>query len=54
MNETVDTIEKEGFFYQNTNNSEKWAKIYGEIKKGQFIIYNDNTVRILCCLNNVI
>lgn len=41
----IEMLVKEGFLYSYSKNSDKWKKIYGEIKKGTLSLFKDNYVR---------
>lgn len=38
----IEMLTKEGTLYKYSKNSDKWKKVYGEIKNGSISLYNDN------------
>jgi hypothetical protein len=43
----IEILAKEGFLYSYSKNSDKWKKVYGEIKKGTLSLFKDNYVKYL-------
>ncbi len=40
----IETLMKEGILYKYSKNSDKWKKVFGEIKKGSLSLFKDNYV----------
>lgn len=42
ISKEIEMLSKEGFLYKYSKNSDKWKKIFGEIKKGTISLFKDN------------